>query len=272
MRYRRTAISCLGLFILLIFKGFALAQTLTFAADEWCPVNCDPNSDRPGYMVEITKAILEPLGYEIRYQQITWARALLYARQGIYDGVFAGTPEEAPGFIYPEEAQGRYTIGLFVRREDPWRYEGPNSLKDKRAGLIIDYGYGEDIEQPLYLYSEVTLTGGNNALEQNIKILAAGRLDLVVEDINTFYYKAEELGLADQFRLEKTFTQDDLFLALSPAHAHSQDLANALTGGMQRLRQSGELSQIMKRYGLSDWIIPTSKGNTKTGRPVVTPN
>lgn len=262
LRLRRAKLACHFILMLLMLNASAFAQTLTFAADEWCPVNCEPGSERPGYMVEIASRILEPLGYEVRYQQITWARALLFARQGRFDGVFAGTPEEATGFVFPSEAQGRYTIGMFVAKDDPWRYDGPSSLKDKRAGLIIDYGYGEEIEASVNRYSEVVRTGGNNALEQNIRTLAAGRLDYMLEDINTFSYKAEEMGLADRFRLEKTFTQDDLFIALTPAHANSHEIAKALSEGMHRLRNSGELSQILQRYGLRDWIVPTSQGHS----------
>jgi len=232
----------------------AAAQTLTFAADEWCPVNCAPESEKPGYMVEIAEAILEPLGYEIDYQQITWARALLMTRKGQYDGVYAGTPEEATGFVFPSEPQGRYTIGLFVRKDDPWRYEDPSSLKGKEIGLIIDYGYGDEIEAQMERYAERSYAGGVQALEQNIRTLLAGRLDMIVEDVNSFSFKASELGIGDQFRLERTFTEDNLYIALSPAKAHSHDIARALSSGMERLRRSGELETILGRYGLQDWV------------------
>ncbi|GAA0782326.1 transporter substrate-binding domain-containing protein [Roseibium denhamense] len=238
----------------IMFSSAAVrGETLTFAADEWCPVNCAPGSEKPGYMVEIVTAILEPLGYEIRYQQINWARALLLTRNGQFDGVYAGTPEEAPGFVFPDAPQGEYTIGLFVRAADPWTYTGPQSLEGRSAGLIIDYSYGEAIEADLQRYSEITYTGGARALEQNIRTLDRGRLDLIVEDINSFAYKAAELGLTDAFRLEETFTRDSLYLALSPAKPGSQTIAGHLTAGMQELRSSGELEAIMRKYGLTDW-------------------
>lgn len=238
----------------LMTAGAATAQTLTFAADEWCPVNCAPGSEKPGYMVEIAEAILEPLGYQVDYQQITWARALLMTRKGQYDGVYAGTPEEATGFVFPSEPQGRYTIGLFVRKDDPWRYDEASSLKGKEVGLIIDYAYGDDIELQMERFAERRYAGGAKALEQNIRTLLAGHLDMIVEDVNSFAYKATELGIGDQFRLEKTFTEDNLYLALSPAKAHSHDIARALSNGMKRLRKSGELQSIMEKYGLQDWV------------------
>ena len=45
-------------------------------------------------------------------------------------------------FVFPSEPQGRYTIGLFVRKDDPWRLRPKReSLKGQEiAGLIIDYG------------------------------------------------------------------------------------------------------------------------------------
>lgn len=237
----------------LVLSAPGQAQTLTFAADEWCPVNCGPDAKAPGYMIEIAKAILEPRGYRLRYEQITWARALLMTRSGHFDGIYASTPGEAKGFVFPSEAQGQYRIGLFVRKDDPWRYLGPSSLDQKSVGVIIDYSYGEDIDRELKDHSELVQTGGTHALEQNIKTLLAGRLNMVVEDINTFAYKANELGLSGEFRLAKAFEEDDLFIALSPAKAQSHEIAQALSDGMADLRRSGELDRILKKYGLSDW-------------------
>jgi hypothetical protein len=51
-------------------------NVLTFAADLWCPVNCEAGTDRPGFAVELLKRIYEPLGYKINYIVMPWARAV----------------------------------------------------------------------------------------------------------------------------------------------------------------------------------------------------
>ncbi|WP_170230585.1 substrate-binding periplasmic protein [Roseibium hamelinense] len=229
------------------------ARDLVFAADEWCPVNCEPGSENPGYMVEITRAVFEPLGYTVTYETINWSRALLYARQGRYDGVFAGTPDEAPGFVFPEEPQGRYIIGLFARAGDPWTYEGAQSLSGKVVGMVQDYSYGAEIESQIEEHAIKSYSGGDTPVRLNIRKLMAGRIDLVVEDVNSFRATAQQLGVEQDTKLEETFLEDDLFLALSPAKEDSRELADHLDAGIRRLRDSGELDRIMRKYGLRDW-------------------
>ncbi|MEQ1790535.1 MAG: hypothetical protein ABL857_08835, partial [Rickettsiales bacterium] len=36
--------------------------TINIVADEWCPFNCDPESDKPGYVIELAKEIFKPYG------------------------------------------------------------------------------------------------------------------------------------------------------------------------------------------------------------------
>ncbi|WP_172972017.1 substrate-binding periplasmic protein [Roseibium aquae] len=228
-------------------------RPLVFAADEWCPVNCTPGSEKPGFMVEIARAILEPKGYSVRYETINWARALLYTRQGHYDGVFGALREDAPDFVFPRQPMGQTRVGLFKRADSPWRYVDETSLDGRSVGLILDYAYGEDLETLLEKRTIPSYQGGDAPLDINLRKLAAGRIDLVIEDVNIFWNKAEDMELRDQFELAHVFSEEDIFLALSPAKPHSAHLAEVLSTGLDQLRASGEIDEIMTRYGLDDW-------------------
>ncbi len=59
-----------------------VAETITLIADEWCPYNCDPESDYPGYIVEIANAIYKVAGYQVQYQNVPWSRALKAVTEG----------------------------------------------------------------------------------------------------------------------------------------------------------------------------------------------
>ncbi|MDN3718985.1 transporter substrate-binding domain-containing protein [Roseibium salinum] len=138
---------------------------MTFAADSWCPVNCAPGSERPGYMVEIVEAILEPKGYDVRYVNVNWSRALLYARSGRFDAVLGALKGDAPDFVFPAEPQGETEIGIFVPKSSSWQYTSEASLKDKRIGLIRDYAYGEELERHIRLQAHPTYAGGEHPLK-----------------------------------------------------------------------------------------------------------
>lgn len=239
-----------------ICAGFLLsvqeadAQTLTFAADKWCPVNCDPGSERPGYMVEIVEAILEPKGYDIRYVTLNWPRALLYTRAGRFDAVFGALKGGAPDFVFPSEPQGKTEIGFFVRKSSNWQFTSENSLQDKRVGLIRDYAYGDELETLLASRTRRTYAGGDEPLKINMLQLKAGRIDILVEDVSVFHHTARDLGLEKEFRLEKSFAREDIYAAFSPAKPASVRLAKMLNAGMQELRANGSLRRIMQKYGL----------------------
>lgn len=229
------------------------AKTITFAADSWCPVNCAPGSERPGYMVEIVEAILEPKGYDVRYVNVNWARALLYVRSGRFDAILGALKGDAPDFVFPAEPQGATEIGLFVPKSSSWQYTSEASLKDKRIGLVRDYAYGEELERHIRLQAHPTYTGGEHPLKINMLQLKVGRIDMIVEDVGVFRHTARELGLDKEFRLAKTFSREHIYAAFSPGKPASTLLAQMLSAGMRELRANGSLQLIMEKYALEDW-------------------
>jgi len=252
-------ISPVRLLLSVLVVGLALGaakadeRTLVIAADRWCPVNCDPGTEKPGFMVDIARAIVEPHGYTVRYETINWARALLYARSGQFDGVFGALREDAPDFVLPALPQGKTKVGLFKQAGAPWRYIGEESLNGRSVGVILDYAYGEHLETLLEERTITSYQGGDAPLDINVRKLAAGRLDLVIEDVNIFWHKAEEIGVRHKFELAHIFSEEDIFIALSPSKPQSNELARLLADGMSELRQTGELQKIMSRYGLDVW-------------------
>ncbi|WP_170230587.1 substrate-binding periplasmic protein [Roseibium hamelinense] len=179
-------------------------------------------------MVEIAQRIFEPLGYTVNYQTINWARALLYARTGEFDAVLGALREDAPDFVFPENPQGETQVGLFVRRNSNWQFDGPQSLKGRHIGLILDYAYGEDLQGLISTLAIPSYAGGDHPLNINIRKLQAGRLDIVVEDVGIFRHATASLGVADHFRLAHVFSREDIFIAFSP---HSKDSARLARAG-----------------------------------------
>jgi polar amino acid transport system substrate-binding protein len=93
----------------------ARADVIRLRADLWCPYNCEPGADRPGYMVEIAREVFAAAGHEIEYRTLNWVRSLEEARHGTVDGVIAATAVEAAGFVLPLPL-GRNRDGYAMRR------------------------------------------------------------------------------------------------------------------------------------------------------------
>ena len=229
---------------------------ITLRADEWCPYNCDPSSDRPGYMIEIATEIFEAAGHSVDYRILNWSRSLEETRRGRYSAVVGAIPEEVPDFVL-SGVLGLSTDGLAVRAGTAIDLSRPNPFNGLILAAISDYGYGEppaayisaNADDPL----KVQIIAGDDALERNLRKLMAGRVDIVVDDMYVLAQLLAERGIQQDVDIIVANQPNPVFIAFSPADPRAGEFAEILAEGTQRLRTSGRLDEILARYGLSDW-------------------
>lgn len=237
--------------------GAAFADTIRLRADEWCPYNCAPGSEMPGYGVEVMREVFAQAGHTVDYGLLTWSRSIEDARGGRHDAIIGAIPAEAPGFVFPEEPIGASGEGYAVRRGTDFRYTGPGSLAGKVLGSVSGYAYGGDIGAYVEAHkgdrSKVQLTSGDDALAQSLKKLVAGRLDVVIDDANVLAHVIADLGLCERVVIADKGTPAKIYVAFSPACPKAKEYAALLSEGVARLRSSGRLAEILSRYDVRDW-------------------
>jgi len=238
----------------------ARADTITIVADPWCPYNCEPESDTPGFMVEIAERVFAEAGIEVRYETVPWVRALQATESGEYNGAIGASKVEATGFVFPAVEQGRMRNGFWVVRESRWQFNGVESLTDINLASLAGYSYGPQVEHYLEDPSNahrVTELYGPTPLQNGLNMLQRGRIDALLEDEYVFRYEVKQRNEVDLFRLAGRVELDpqfsDVYIAFSPSLPSSQRYASLLGEGMARLRANGELDAILARYGVSDW-------------------
>lgn len=231
----------------------ASAATVTLRADNWCPYNCDPSSNKPGYMVEIAKYALAKGGHTVDYKEMNWTRAISEAEKGNIDGIIGASEGDAKGLIFPKESLGKSDNAFFVKFDSSWSYTNKSSLKGTKVGIIQSYDYGA-MSKIIEETAKPQIASGDNALEINFKKLIAGRIDNLIEDSNVAKLKASEMGLADKVK-EAGVEGDpsEFYIAFTPNKESSKEYAKLLSDGVIELRNSGQLEKIMAKYGLSDW-------------------
>ncbi len=243
--------------VLIFAASMAVADVITIRADEWCPYNCDPDSDRPGFMIEIAQTVFERAGHTVDYQILPWERALNEAKKGRINGLVGLLRQEEPEFIFPDQETG-YTIAVFyVQKDEEWRYTGIQSLEQVSLGGISGYYYGEEVNAYIQEHKKddkhVQLLFGETAFQRNVQKLLNERISALLANrfvMSYFLHETEQQGLLE----EAGESQDGLiYIGFSPAHPKSQEYAGILSKGTEQLRQSGELEQILARYGLQDW-------------------
>ena len=244
------------LIVSLMAFSLSSAEKITLVADDWCPYNCEPKSKSPGYVIELLERIYSPHGMEVVYQYLSWSDSVEGVLSGEYDGAIGATPAEVEQGIFPNEEIG-VSVDVFVTRKDSsWQYTGVPSLPQVKVGATMDYDYGNQINQ--YIRSandrDVKLLSSNNASELNLTRLYRGRIDTYIGNQNVIFYKANALGLSNEFKIAGSIrNKEPVYIVFSPKNQRSIVYAQILSQGMSDLRKSGELKRIMGRYGLKDW-------------------
>jgi len=245
------------LFLALAAPFPAAASSLSVAADPWCPFNCEPGAEQEGYAIDAMRIIFERAGIQIIYKTLPWDRVLAEVKSGRLDAAVGVYRPEAPDLIYPEEDMGGSDNGFFVRKDSDWAFTGIESLHGQRLAFISGYDYGPPFDDYIAAHPnspDIVVTTGLAPLTRNFQMLAKSRVDVVIVDITAGTYFLTKWE--DQAKVRSAGFQgvmDPVFIAFSPAKAQSTRYARILTEGWRALRASGELANILARYGLTDW-------------------
>lgn len=243
--------------LLFIISISTQADTIRIRADEWYPMNGDPLSEAPGYMIDLAKAIFEPHGHQINYQVMPWKRAVVETRAGNSDCVVGAIKNEAPDFLYPDNHWGVDQAAIYVFANENWRYDGQlSSLIPRKTGVILGYFYGEILDQYFKDHSgdAFEFVSADQPLKQNIRKLLSGRLNGIIETIPVMDAQLTLLNLADKIVFAGAVGERSLlYIGCSPNNRNSSKYIKLIDQAMPEIRRSGKLQEILNPYGLSLW-------------------
>lgn len=231
------------------------AQQVIMLADPWMPYNGDPNAAKPGYMIELVRSILIQHDHSLHYEIRPWHQALADTVAGKADCLIATTRESEHGLLFPARAWGADSTAIYVRSHDPWRYNGHASLEGRQIGTIKGYNYADELEKHFaHSPSSAHPADGIDALEHNLKRLLAGELDSVVENPTVMAYTLAQLGLREKVRHAGVIgLPNALYIACNPNRPNAQQYLKWLDEGLEDMRLSGQLKEVLDAYGVEDW-------------------
>lgn len=244
-----------------LFPIKVTANQITVRADEWYPFNGDPKSNTPGYMIETLQAIFEPLGHQINYRLMPWERSIKMVEKGSFDCVVGVIKSESPSLIYPNSVFGLDASHFYVHVDSDWTYQGIESLKGQRVGVIGGYEYGGAFdrfvdENP----KSIKVIKSSNALERFVQLLSLKRVDVYIETPAVMQAKLQEMDMRatikDAGKYDESQTdpeENNLYFACTPQKETSKTYVQQFDDGLKKLRESGELQRILEKYGMTDW-------------------
>lgn len=231
------------------------ADTIKLVTDPWCPFACQPDSERPGYMIELARAVFEPLGHKVDYEVQPFARAEQSVASGAASG-FVGVlrlPKRA-SWYFPAEPQGEARVCFYTKAGSSWSYAGAASLAGQRIGTVNAYNYGDEVEAALKQSgTRLDPVAGEDALRLNLDKLRAERVTALVEYEPVLDWTLRLPGSSRPRQAGCAARADTLYIAFSPKDPKSADYAKQLSDGVATMRHDGRLRTLLARYGLKDW-------------------
>ena len=234
------------------------ADTVSFRADVWYPMNGVPDSSRPGYIIEIAQKIFATKRHVLDYQTIAWTQALLDVKAGKADCVVGAYKEDAPDFVFTEESFGMDTQAFYVRFDQPWRFQGDfHALDTISVGIIGNYSYGalfDSYVKQAEAAGHISAVTANDGLEINFKKIMSGKIVATVDSVSVAENKIREMGLEGKIINAGLLGEPQpMYIACSPAKSSSLKYTHLLSEGIRAMRANGELKTILDKYGLHDW-------------------
>lgn len=236
----------------------ARAAEVTLRADSWCPYNCAPGN-RPGYLIEIAKAALEPAGHHVNYALMPWTETLAATRAGTVTAAAGATREEAGDLVYPQIPLGMSRPTLVIRKgkeTKDFKVTNLDSLKALRFGSIKDYFYSEAVNAFIDANKgspNMVQVSGDDVTEELVNMLIDGKIDAMVEDSNVIDFLLESKGYRNLFLYHPLGDESAVSIGFSPKDPNSATYVKLIDAKMAELRKNGQLATILAKYGVRDW-------------------
>lgn len=235
-------------------------MTLIQGWNPWKPfAYMDENDSMAGIDVEIAHQILSRAGYQVRYQEASWARQLRWIEDGtIHIAASAMKTPEREAYAYFSEPYYTESYIVFVRRGESGNYD-ISSLQDIvgssfRLGVMRGSMYGDKyvrlMENPFFSRQVEEVTSD----EQNHQKLLTHRLDGFIQEASRMRTEGKEFGILEQ--VEQLFVIDgDCLHFMFSKKSVSPEVVAMFNEGLRNLRNVGTYQRIFEKYGVGSYIV-----------------
>jgi polar amino acid transport system substrate-binding protein len=233
----------------------ARACTLTMALEQWPPyVYSSAKTGITGLDLELARAILKEAGCTLLIQpELPTARRQVLFQKGELNLMLAAsdTPERHRYARF--SAPYRYeSVGVFTTADKLAKYRhlaGFDAIAKGRLSLLAPKvgWYGRDYARALPALEQSGQLSTFGSFQQGVRMLGAGRAELIVGDTTALRYEARRQGVK-LAALSFVALRASVHLMLHAASTTPAQL-EAINGAIVRLEQGGELAAIRARYG-----------------------
>lgn len=239
---RKRLLLCLaGLYVLLLCVHPAKALAFeTIAVDmNSPPFAFQNNGEAQGIYPLLIKEIFRRMNTEVVVESMPWKRGLMEVRQGRAGlaGLYK-TVERLELFDYTDKLYDEELL-LYVRKDSDYVYQGLDSLRGKKVGVLRGWSYGDDFDE--------ARTGLNVSESQTDAILlsklADKRLDVVISIRDSAESYLDNPALGRKIREAGTYATIATYIAFSKAQNQAELIAR-INAAIKAMRRDGTFRAI----------------------------
>lgn len=253
---------CLGLSTAVAAQKEATAARLVLGSDQFCPYVCAGGSQPAGYLVDFARAVLEPAGFHVVIDLQPWSRAMRNVATGQMDGLLAVSESRSQGLVR-SPALGVDSVGFMSAKPlQPITAANLYQLNGLRIAQVDPKLTDPNTPFDRYIHSRMSRDDGtivsvssDNPAAQMVKMLLAGRVDLVIDNPVVLAFTAKQLE-APELLLSGHFNAKPLYIAFRD-NTTGERAAALLAAALPRWRADGRWAALLARYGLTEtWPLP----------------
>lgn len=235
-----------------LFKDTCSAEEkiIVAAADPYPPF-VDPADVKEGLSLAVIRAAYATQGYTVKMEHVPWARAKAFVIKG--DGKYDILPdvwmsEEGKKEMMYSDHYAVNMIKFIKRADDPFQYNGLESLKGKKVGTIRGYTYSDAFRASNDFIREDAVD-----VITNIKKLISKRVDLTLEDeiVARVIVAKEDASMLDKIKFtENSFSSANLCISAGLANPRCKEIIEAFNKGLTEIKANGDFNKIFESYGI----------------------
>ncbi|NQD91852.1 transporter substrate-binding domain-containing protein [Pseudomonas sp. CrR25] len=200
-----------------------------------------------GLACAVLRQALEPLGHQVRFELHPWARAQRMVELGQADILIGPykTPAREARFVFSARPFYRDRVVFYSRADRRFEWTGDyRQLRARRIGVVRAWSYGPRFEVLGGQLERVTV----EAVENGVKMLSVGRLDLLASNQRNTRPVLQVLGLGNEIvQLDTQIDVQDGYFAFPHLSSHRQ-LREDFDRAFRQMLERGQLAQLAGQW------------------------
>ncbi|MBC3412299.1 MULTISPECIES: substrate-binding periplasmic protein [Pseudomonas] len=243
----RPLLCVLGLLGMLCALPAAGQAKLRLVADSWPPFT-DTSMPGGGLATSLVTTALNRAGFDTVFEEAPWARALMGIGEGRYDVLINAWYSDERELL--GEFSGPYLtnrIRLLKRQGQAFSYQHQADLYPYSIAVVRDYAYSSAFDDDERL-NKVVVRNFSSA----VRMLAAGRVDLAVEDeyVARYNLQREPPQVRDAISLvDPPLAENSLHILVSLKHPEHQQIVARFEKAIAAMKADGSYARLLRQHG-----------------------